>query len=316
MIIGNLKLGKNLIQSFDILKKSQLALKKDVAEYKFYGQMECRISQENFLSSFKKNFFTLLMLSLLKESGIKNEKIISYGKIIILLRQIVTSVDNILDDERKGIIFIEGMDNLIVESSLINLVAQDLLTKEITKLESDRTEKKASRILLEKIYSIAKGESLRRRSLYEKYPNKEYIIENIHGPIGGELLEISLTVPMILEENNLKLNAFREGLFKIGMSLQALDDFFDMEEDYEKNNINLSTGDYIEKYNISEEKIDFKNLEKEFVESYMNKVINEAYEGFDILKSNGFPLSEKDGKYILRKLFIIRGLEDYIEYIK
>ena len=103
------------------------------------------------------------MLSLIHESGISKTRAISYGKIIIALKQIVTSVDNILDNEKNGSIFINSLNNPLVENSFISLVFQDLLTKEILKLSPTNT--KANFVLLEDIYSIAKGESIRKREL-------------------------------------------------------------------------------------------------------------------------------------------------------
>lgn len=74
------------------------------------------------------------MLSLINESNIPKFGIISYGKIIIFLRQVITSVDNILDEEKKGNIFINSLNNPLVENSFISLITQELLTKEILKL--------------------------------------------------------------------------------------------------------------------------------------------------------------------------------------
>ena len=165
------------------------------------------------------------MLSLINESNIPKSRIISYGKIIIFLRQVITSVDNILDEEKKGNIFINSLNNPLVENSFISLITQELLTKEILKLNCNN--KKINTILLEEIYSIAKGESIRKREFYQEYPSSDFIIENVHKQIGGKLLEISLTVPKLVE-SNLKISEFSDGLFIIEMSLQALDDFFDM----------------------------------------------------------------------------------------
>lgn len=309
------KLIKTLTKSFNILRESQEEIRAELKNYKFYDKITLKDSNRNFVISFKSNFFTILMLSLLLESGVERKRCVSYGKIILLLRQIVTSCDNILDNERKGILFIESLKNLVVENSLITLVSQELLTKEIFRIEKEITSNSLQSKLLEKLYCIAEGESLRRVELYREYPDSNYILDKVHREIGGELLEISLTIPKIVE-NNLKLNKFSQGLFIIGMSLQALDDFFDMAEDFEDGNINLATSKYREEFGIEPQNIDFKKLDVKFVEKYIKDTIDEAYHGFEILEKSGFPIDRNMSKFILKKLFILRGLKDYIHYIE
>lgn len=306
-------LMKNFIQSFETLKTCQKEITLELKQYNFFNELSINYSNINFITSFKKNFFTILMLSLIHESGISKTRAISYGKIIIALRQIVTSVDNILDNEKKGSIFINSLNNPLVENSFISLVFQDLLTKEILKLSPTNT--KVNIVLLEDIYSIAKGESIRKREFYKEYPSSKFIFENIHSEIGGKLLEISLTIPKLVE-NNPKITAFSDGLFTIGMSLQALDDFFDMEEDFYNKDVNLATAKYSEEFNINEYQIDFKNINTSFTEKYLTETISTAYSGFFKLQKAGFPIDLKEIKFILKKLFILRGLKNYIHYIR
>lgn len=304
---------KKFLQASEILKTCQKEVIQDFKNYDFFEEITLNYSDSNFITLFKKNFFTILMLSLINESNIPKSRIISYGKIIIFLRQVITSVDNILDDEKKGNIFINSLNNPLVENSFISLITQELLTKEILKLNCNN--KKINTILLEEIYSIAKGESIRKREFYQKYPSSDFIIENVHKQIGGKLLEISLTVPKLVE-SNLKISEFSDGLFIIGMSLQALDDFFDMEEDFKENNINLATAKYFEIFKIEDFQIDFKNLDIIFTEKYLSNTIDIAYTGFSKLQNAGFPINLKEVKFILKKLFILRGLKNYVHYIK
>ncbi|STO31036.1 Uncharacterised protein [Fusobacterium necrogenes] len=305
-------LFKKFLQASDIMKECQKTVIEDFKNYSFYTELTLNYYDTNFISLFKKNFFTILMLSLINESNIPKSRVISYGKIIMFLRQIVTSIDNILDDEKKGNIFINSLNNPLVENSFISLITQELLTKEILKLNCNN--KKINTILLEEIYSIAKGESIRKREIYNKYPSSNFILENVHKQIGGKLLEISLTIPKIIE-NNLKISEFSDGLFIIGMSLQALDDFFDMEEDFQNNNINLAIAKYSEIFKVTESQIDFKSIDPYFTANYLTHTINTAYSGFSKLQNAGFPINLKEVKFILKKLFILRGLENYIHYI-
>lgn len=306
-------LVKNFIHSFETLNLCQKEVVLELKKYDFFNDISINCSSINFITSFRKNFFTLLMLTLINESKISSSRTISYGKIIIFLRQIVTSVDNILDNEKKGNIFIPSLNNPLVENSFISLIFQDLLTKEIFKLSPEN--QKAHLILNESIYSIAKGESIRKREMYREYPSSNFIIENIHKYIGGKLLEISLIIPNLLE-NNPKITQFSEGLFTIGMSLQALDDFFDIDEDLKNGDINLAIAKYLEEFKIDEKNIEFKNINIDFIEKYLADTINIAYDGFFKLQNAGFPINSKEIKFILKKLFILRGLKGYTHYIK
>ena len=125
---------KKFLQASEISKTCQKEVIQDFKNYDFFEEITLNYSDSNFITLFKKNFFTILMLSLINESNIPKSGIISYGKIIIFLRQVITSVDNILDEEKKGNIFINSLNNPLVENSFISLITQELLTKEILKL--------------------------------------------------------------------------------------------------------------------------------------------------------------------------------------
>ncbi|MCQ8212482.1 hypothetical protein NON08_08105 [Cetobacterium somerae] len=297
---NHILLGKLLMNAFKILGKAQKEIEIELNKFKFSEEIVKDFKNLNFKESFKKNFFTLLIISLLIESKVSKKYIISYTKIIIYLRQIVTSTDNILDNENKGLIFIKKLKNNIVSNSLVMLMCQNLLTKEC--LEITKGNDEAVKKIFEKIYIIAISESLRDKSQYKEYPKDKYILEEIHSGIGGELLKISLEIPLIVEEN-LKLKEFSKGIYEIGMSLQALDDFFDIDEDEESGKINLLKAELV-----------YKKIEKkdeEIKEEYLKKVSSNAYNGFKILENNDFPINQKEAKKVLKKLFELRGLKEY-----
>lgn len=297
---NHILLGKLLMNAFKILGKAQKEIEIELDKFKFSEEIVKDFKNLNFKESFKKNFFTLLIISLLIESKVSKKYIISYTKIIIYLRQIVTSTDNILDNENKGLIFIKKLKNNIVSNSLVMLMCQNFLTKEC--LEITKGNDEAVKKIFEKIYLIAISESLRDKSQYKEYPKDKYILEEIHSGIGGELLKISLEIPLIVEEN-LKLKEYSKGIYEIGMSLQALDDFFDVNEDEESGKINLLKAELVYK------KIGKKD--EEIKEEYLKKVSSNAYNGFKILENNDFPINQKEAKKVLKKLFELRGLKEY-----
>lgn len=295
---NHILLGKLLMNAFKILGKAQNEIENDFKNFKFTKELEIDFKNINFKESFKKNFFTLLIISILLESKVSKKHIISYSKIITYLRQIVTSTDNIIDNEDKGLIFIKSLKNKMVSNSLIMLTCQNFLTKECLELSEGKDI--AAKKIFDKIYLIAMSESLRDKSQYLEYPNEKYILEKIHSGIGGELLKISLEVPLAIEEN-IKLKEYSKGIFEIGMALQALDDFFDMEEDEESGKINLLKSVIL--YTEKDEKV--------VREEYLKKVSENAYNGFKILEDNEFPINKKEAKKVLKKLFELRGLKEY-----
>lgn len=293
-----LRLGKRLIESIKYLKEINKRVEEEILNLNFSEEIEIKLGISNFRENLKRNFFTLLILSFLLECKIEKEKVISYGKIIIFLRQIITSTDNIIDNEEKGIIFIKNLKNRVVKNTLITLICQDLLTKECLKISEDRA---ISVKILEKIYKIAESESLRDIEQYKNYPQKEEIKEKIHSGIGGELLKFSLEVPNLIEKNE-KLLGFTKGLYKIGLSLQGLDDFFDLDEDEKSGKVNLLKSEILYSKN--------KSLE-EIKDSYLKNMINIAYEGFEELEFYGYPIDKKNSKRVLKKIFELRGLKEY-----
>lgn len=299
---NHILLGKLLMNAFKILGKAQNEIENDLKNFKFTKELEIDFKNINFKESFKKNFFTLLIISILLESKVSKKHIVSYSKIITYLRQIVTSTDNIIDNENKGLIFIKNLKNKTVSNSLIMLTCQNFLTKEC--LELNEGKDLAVKKIFDKIYLIALSESLRDKAQYLEYPTEKYILEKIHSGIGGELLKISLEAPLAIEEN-IKLKEYSNGIFEIGMALQALDDFFDIEEDEESGKINLLKSALL-----------YSEKGEEVVrEEYLKKVSENAYNGFKILEDNEFPINKKEAKKVLKKLFELRGLKEYISIL-
>lgn len=299
---NHILLGKLLMNAFKILGKAQNEIENDLKNFKFTKELEIDFKNINFKESFKKNFFTLLIISILLESKVSKKHIVSYSKIITYLRQIVTSTDNIIDNENKGLIFIKNLKNKTVSNSLIMLTCQNFLTKEC--LELNEGKDLAVKKIFDKIYLIALSESLRDKAQYLEYPTEKYILEKIHSGIGGELLKISLEAPLAIEENT-KLKEYSNGIFEIGMALQALDDFFDIEEDEESGKINLLKSALL-----------YSEKGEEVVrEEYLKKVSENAYNGFKILEDNEFPINKKEAKKVLKKLFELRGLKEYISIL-
>lgn len=103
------------------------------------------------------------------------KKKISYGKIIFCLRSIVTSTDNIIDNENKSITEINDIPDLVSNNIFNLMIHQNIINNEI---KSKNSSSVISKCLLERFFYIAKSENLRNMSLYEEYPSID-IIEKI-----------------------------------------------------------------------------------------------------------------------------------------
>jgi len=320
MILNQLLKNKELIElfhsSYNIYLESNTSLKEDYSKYSFSQDLNYKWEGENFLESFKNNFFSLLMASIILKVSKDKENSISYVKVLSCLRQIITSTDNIIDKEEKGLIFLKNIDNLVVKNTLINIATQEIMSSTLKGLKSDLN---LNNEIIAKIYNIACGESLRDEKLYDGYPSSDYITQKIHRGIGGELLELSLITPKLVEGREI-VEKYSKGLFKIGMSLQALDDLCDIQEDLSDNKVNLAVARLIEEEGIKKEDLSFniintsQSLEghiNTFIKRYLDETILTAVEGFMVLKENGYPITFLDIKLLLKHLFKVRGLEKF-----
>ena len=116
----NLELINLFKKSNNLYLKILQELENDYKSFNFKDNIDFSYSGL-FLINFKKNFFTLLMVSILIKSKLNEKQIISYGKIIFCLRSIVTSTDNIIDNENKSITKINGIVE-IVSNNIFNLM--------------------------------------------------------------------------------------------------------------------------------------------------------------------------------------------------
>lgn len=277
----------------DILK----ALENEYIKFNFKDNIYLN-TQKSFFENFKKNFFSLLMISILIENKIDKKRIIAYGKIIFCLRAIVTATDNIIDNENKGVVHILNIPEITSKNIFNTMLHQQIINLE---LENLKISSSIFAKILEDIFFIAKSEGLRDLKLYNSYPSFEYIEKNIHEGIGGKLLELSLIIPILIEKNS-KLNSYSKGLFEIGMALQALDDLTDIDEDSLNCKINLATA------YISESKT---------TENYLKNTLERALQGFKIFENLSYPIDRNSALYILKKLFKIRGInKKYLNIFK
>ena len=300
------KFMKQLLKSNKIYNIVVKEIRKDLSELSFFDDIE--VKEENLKENFKKNFFSIFMLSLIEFLEVEKEDMIKYGKCLFYLRGIITCTDNIIDDESKGVIFLNGIKEKTTENTLLTLVLQKNLEKIISELDEKNTG--ISSKVLESIYLIAKSEGMRERSIYENYPGYNFISHETHSGIGGELLKIGVLVPLYREKNN-KFKEISKALYSLGMSLQGLDDLCDMGEDFSAKKVNLATSFFMDRLEIDEESAaSLEILDTPVTEDYLQKIMSYSMESFNMLEEIGYPINKKLGMKLLFHLFKIRGLED------
>jgi hypothetical protein len=76
LIIGNMELTLLFKDSYFDLLNVEKEMKIDFDKLKFSDKFYFSRGKMDFIDSFKVNFFTLLILSILKKSGIKGERLI------------------------------------------------------------------------------------------------------------------------------------------------------------------------------------------------------------------------------------------------
>ncbi len=275
----------------------------------------------NAVEYFEKNFFSILFLSIFRVTNIPKERIIHYGVILHALRIIITCTDNMLDNENKGPVFLNSkLDNLVLNNSMLSLLAHKVMGQAIRKVShNDETAAHIEASILDSIFSIAKGENAAK--VDDIMPVPEKIIENVHMKIGGELLRLALIAPIKNEiDLNRNLQIMESGVLKIGAGLQMLDDLTDVTEDMSDAKVNYLASWII--YRSEDGIFSFEDLreytnkkEKDFctdfnlsVTSVVNKAIEEALDGFDILCQGGFPITRLKAIGILKVMFRLRGL--------
>ena len=270
---------------------------------------------------FEKNFFSILFLSIFKAVGIPEEKIIKYGVILHSLRTIITCTDNILDNEKKGPVFLNaGIDNAVLNNTMLTLLAQKVMGQAIREVSHDaETAARIEANILDSICSIGKGENVTKFDDVMPVPDK--ITEDVHMKIGGELLRLALIAPMENERGFIsELQYMESGVLNIGISLQMLDDVTDAAEDlldiksnYLASWIMYQGEDGIFTFDDLKEYADTRgqNFCTDFsrsVVSVVNQAIEKALDGFDMLCSGGFPINRVQAVGILNLMFGLRGL--------
>ncbi len=276
----------------------------------------------------ERNFFSILFVSIFQAIGIEAWKVRHYAAIIHMVRGIVTATDNILDDEAKGALIVDLKAGRVLPNVLAMLMQAGQLQRNIREVTpDDEAADRAWGALIDLLYAIGEEESGEESAVEEVLPPKR-LLDEIHRYRGANLLLLAFVVPELNEPDFVEAIAHaKSGVFRIGLSLQVLDDLADFAEDLERRNHNFlrswlvagaggdghggracpvpdSTLSALSPEQLKKPHEIFPQATGEV----MVLAIELALTGFDRLRRAGHPLDRSTARELMAAMFRLRGL--------
>lgn len=270
----------------------------------------------------QRNFFSILFLTIFEALGISKARQHLYGMILHALRGIVTSTDNILDNESKGSVRLELSGGKVLPNVLIMLMETGVLHQLIFALSGDiQTANNTWRHVFEALFSLG-AEETHEEGRIETVLEPKALLDEIHRFRGGGLLLLAFVVPEVNEPQlSEKIRIAKSGVNHIGLALQILDDITDFEEDLVNRNHNMLRSwvvhnhpdGYADDQSLAQlESAALQNPEKHFpiaTKQVMHLAIEIALVGFDRLNKIGHPVDRIAARELIETMFSLRGLE-------
>jgi len=282
----------------------------------------------------QKNIFSILFLSIYNSLGIPEERRLIYGIINHSIRGLVTAADNILDDEYKEMLPFDLPEKGKKFKSIMHILLFDrFLFKTVDNAVGEKIFKAKDAWAIQKAILAAMvpigEEEAGEEGGVEEIMTPEDILSKVHKHKGGDLLRLAFAAPRLLEkEMSEKVKAADDGVYKIGMALQIIDDLVDLYEDVDARKHNYLVSSVFHRGD-DKEKAELKKImhsvaivrppvEAVFpatVKQVADYAIGEALEGFSLLHGAGFWLDAKGAETLIRKLFILRGAQGLLSLI-
>ncbi len=272
---------------------------------------------------FERNIFSILFLSIFLSLGVAKPRVRAYGLILHSLRGVVTSTDNILDQESKGALRIQGANGWVLPNVMLLLLQSGLLYEVLTELAPElRLRHRLQGQIIAALQEIACEEEDEEHEINEVL-NPEELLDRIHRYRGGRLLELAFIAPVTLEtELAGNLRVASAAVHRIGLGLQILDDITDLALDLQSRNHNIlrswivhrgPDGPFTDNDLRGLPLTDLQCPWKTFpgaTRAVLEQATDEARAGFAALGSIGFPINQAGVDDLLGWLFRARGLWD------
>jgi len=208
------------------------------------GGIRLKASEEAFFS-FEKNFFSLLFLYSYHRAGIPESRRIVYAATLQCLRGMVTGCDNLLDDEYKKTLDTDLPEAAIRFRSVIDIMVSDRVLFALLleagrrgEIDMDRTAA-AAEASMKTMTRSGVQEASEEAGIDEILP-PDAILQSIHHYKTGILFNCPWDIPRCLEQIAESETApLMEGLYRIGMGCQVLDDMVDFSSDLERRRHNF-----------------------------------------------------------------------------
>jgi hypothetical protein len=196
-------------------------------------------------ASLENNFFSALFLYSYHRAGVPRKRRILYTAIIQCLRGMVTGCDNLLDDEYKPTLVTDLPDKGLRFRSVLDIMVSDRILFELlfkNYLVSDMNAEQILDAVAASISALTRSgaqEASEEGGVDSVLP-PEQVVESVHHFKTGLLFKCPWSVPLIIEDcSKLSLGFLLEGLYKIGLGCQIMDDLADLSRDMRQSRHNF-----------------------------------------------------------------------------
>lgn len=274
------------------------------------------------LRYWERNFFSILFVSIFQSIGIADVRTREYTGIVHSMRSIVTSTDNILDDEAKGAFRVDLPNGIVMPNVLAMLFQCGVLGTRLDRVaRSADVRAQAWGALLDLLYAIGEEEAGEEGAVEQVLPPLR-LLDEIHRYRGANLLLLAFVVPRINEPEHVEAIAQAQaGIFRLGLSLQVLDDLADFQEDLRRRNHNVlrswlvhGAGSSAPVADEALAALDDAALATphlhfpQAVDEVMALAVELALSGFDRIRAAGHPLDRPTASRLMGAMFALRGL--------
>ncbi len=290
------------------------------------GLLGRRAAPTGLLGYLERNAFSILFLAIYQALGIPEERRLFYGSLNHALRGIVTGADNLLDDEYKELLPLALPERAVRFKSVLHLLFFDRCLSAAVAGAADRgllgphDPAALNARIFAALLAVGGQEAAEEGGVAGILPPGE-LLATVHARRGGDLLRLALVAPRYLErERGPALALADDGVYRIGMALQVLDDVTDVVEDLARGHHNyLVSSVWHEGPAAERERLDAlrrapaapERLDAVFPDGLARvagRAVTEALAGFAVLERAGLWLDPEGARWVVGQLFRLRGL--------
>jgi hypothetical protein len=273
-----------------------------------------------------RHFFSLLLLSSYEALGLREEQQRWLGAINHTVRSIVTAADNLLDGEDKPVLALRFPEGAARFRSCLGLLAWSAALERVVARGVEHGSLRPEQVpvavqrLLALLIEVGAVEAEEEAGVELIIPPDE-VVERIHEHKGGSLLGLAWVVPLLVLEGDdraARARTMADGIHRIGLALQHVDDVTDLELDVAARGHNLlqsvifHQGSEEERTHLEAMRSGllsdtYRSVCEPSVGLVVARALRTAQEGFSLLERAGYPLSEARAMALLELLFEVRG---------